>query len=67
MKATAKFITEISVLDPDSGGMIQLSVYKENESDGMFAIDSSYITTFDDDDEIIVPSLFGNGKIKLIE
>lgn len=67
MKTAAKFITEISVLDPDSNGMVELAVYKE-EHGGMFAIDSSYITQmFDEDEDIIVPSLFGNGKIKLIE
>lgn len=66
MALKAKFITEISVLDPDSNGMVELSVYKE-PSGGMFAIDSSYLMTFDEDEDIIVPSLFGNGKIKLIE
>lgn len=39
---TAKFVEEISVTDPDSQGIVELSVFK-HENGGMFAIDSSYI------------------------
>lgn len=42
MSATAKFIKEISVIDPDSGGEVHMAVYK-HEFGGMFAIDSSFI------------------------
>ena len=38
----AKFVEEITVVDPDSKGNVQLSVFK-HENGGMFAIDSSYI------------------------
>lgn len=39
---TAKFITEISVIDPDSKGQVEVSIFK-NEGGIMFGIDSSYL------------------------
>lgn len=38
----AKFVKEITVIDPDSKGEVELSVYK-HENGGMFAIDSSFL------------------------
>jgi hypothetical protein len=38
----SKFVKEITVIDPDTKGEIQLAVYKHCNG-GMFAIDSSYI------------------------
>ena len=38
----AKFVKEVTVIDPDSKGEVSLSVFK-HEGGGMFAIDSSYI------------------------
>jgi len=46
----ANFVTEITVTDPESGGNVELSVFK-HENGGMFAIDSSYIDQVLDDDE----------------
>jgi len=40
--AKAKFVKEITVIDPDSGGEVQVSLFK-HEHGGMFGIDSSYI------------------------
>jgi hypothetical protein len=42
MSTRAKFVREITVIDPDSKGEVELAVYK-HENGGMFAIDSSYI------------------------
>ena len=39
---TAKFVTEITVIDPDSKGEVQLAIFKHNHG-GMFAMDASYI------------------------
>jgi len=39
---TAKFVKEITVIDPDSKGEVELSVFK-HQNGGMFALDSSYI------------------------
>jgi hypothetical protein len=42
MSQRAKFVKEITVIDPDTLGEVQLAVYK-HENGGMFAIDSSFI------------------------
>jgi hypothetical protein len=42
MSYRAKFVKEIKVKDPDSGGTVHLSVYK-HENGGIFAIDSSFV------------------------
>lgn len=42
MNTRAKFVEEIKVTDPDTKGVIHLSVYK-HENGGMFAMDSSFI------------------------
>jgi hypothetical protein len=46
----ARFVKEITVIDPDTGSEIELEVYK-HENGGMFAIDSSYLETLEDDDK----------------
>ena len=40
--ATARFVKEIVVEDPDTKGSVHLAVYK-HENGGMFAIDSSFV------------------------
>lgn len=55
---TAKFVQEITVIDPDTNENVQLSIYK-HQNGGMFGIDSSYLEqVFDDDDEIKIPDVF---------
>jgi hypothetical protein len=46
---TAKFVKEITVTDPDTKGKVKLEVYKANNG-GMFAIDSSFLEQFDEDE-----------------
>lgn len=64
---TAKFVIEITVVDPDSKGDVPMSVYK-HENGGMFAIDSSFIDQcFDDDCDVVIRDPFEkNGNIKLL-
>ena len=38
----AKFVKEISVIDPDSNGQVELAIFK-HENGGMFALDSSFV------------------------
>ena len=38
----AKFVKEITVIDPDSNLPVDISIYK-HENGGMFGIDSTYI------------------------
>lgn len=57
----AKFVKQVTVIDPDSKGEVELSVYK-HENGGMFAIDSSFIEqTFDDDEEVKILDPFYTG------
>lgn len=56
---SAEFVKEIVVIDPDSKAPVELSVFKHNESGGMFAIDSSYLDQcFDDDQDPVIPDPF---------
>ena len=59
-KTKAKFVKEVEVIDPDTGKIINIAIYKE-EHGGMIGIDSSYI------EQEITPlvSPFGNGKLEL--
>jgi len=46
---TAGLVKEITVIDPESKGEVQLSVYK-HENGGMFAMDSSFLEQCHDSD-----------------
>ena len=63
----AKFVREITVIDPDTKNPIELDVFK-HEGGGMFAIDSSFLDQCTDSDEPHIPDVFNAGrKVKLIE
>ena len=52
-------ITEVTVTDPSSGGEVQVSIFKDPTSGGMFGIDSSFIEqNFDEDEEVYVKTPF---------
>ena len=54
----AKLVCQVTVIDPDSKGEVQMEVYK-HEGGGMFAIDSSYIEQCCDEDSYpVVPDVF---------
>ena len=65
----AKFVNEITVIDPDTKGEVSLSVFK-HKNGGMFAIDSSYIEQVLDDDEndnlYINDPLNTDGEVELL-
>ena len=48
MSTEAKFVKEITVVDPDTKGVIHLAVYK-HQNGGMFALDSSFIEQLRED------------------
>lgn len=50
MSTEAKYIKEIKVNDPDTGGVVHLALYKHMNG-GMFAMDSSFIDQVPDEDE----------------
>jgi hypothetical protein len=59
---TAKFITEVTVVDPDSMGEVEVSMFKHNESGGIFGVDSSYLDQcFEDDTDPVIPDPFNEG------
>lgn len=47
----------------------ELSIYRDTNSNAIFGIDSSFISqSFDDDEDVLIPSPFNNGIVlKLIE
>jgi hypothetical protein len=51
--STAKFVKEITVVDPDTGGDVILEVYK-HENGGMLAMDASYLDHRDPEDKGVV-------------
>jgi hypothetical protein len=63
--SNAKFVTEIVVTDPDSGGEVQMEIYK-HENGGIFAVDSSYLEQCTDGDSYpIIPDVFtANGGLE---
>ena len=59
---TAKFVKVVSVTDPDTKGLVELSIYK-HQNGGMFAIDSSFldqVVNTDDFDRAIIPDPFSD-------
>lgn len=64
---TAKFVKEITVQDPDTGGDVELAIYK-HQNGGMFAVDSSFIEQCLGDDEDRIPDVFHQNRlVKLVE
>ena len=57
INATAKFVCETPVTDPDTGSIVHIAVYKQSNG-GMFAIDSSYLDQIIDDENGIIPNIF---------
>ena len=63
MKTTARFITEVTVTDPDSKGEVGMSVFKHDQGQGMFAIDSSFLDQcFEDDEDPIIDDPFNKDR-----
>jgi hypothetical protein len=64
MNTRAKYITEVSVLDPDSQHTIQVAIYKDLASGAMFGLDSSFVEQVDPD---TIPSPFNkDGTLTLL-
>lgn len=41
----AKFVQEVTVVDPDSGLEVEVCLYKDMSTGGIFGIDSSFIAS----------------------
>jgi hypothetical protein len=53
----ARFVHEVTVFDPDTGGAIEVEIYKDPQSGAMFGVDS----TFTDQISDTIPSPFNAG------
>ena len=42
---SAKYITEITVTDPHTNAPVEVAIYKDMQSGGMFGVDASFILT----------------------
>jgi len=58
----AKFVKEITVIDPDTKGNVQIAIFK-HEAGGMFGIDASFLEQSEDD--ISIPDPFADKFKKL--
>ena len=64
MKTKAKYVEEIVVTDPDTGGLVELDVFK-HESGGMFAVDASFLDQcYEDDENPLILDPFTDPTIK---
>lgn len=57
MKVRATYVGTLTVTDPDTQAPVDLQVYKDPESEGMFAVDVSFL----DQETCVVPSPFNEG------
>jgi len=66
---SATFVTEITVIDPDSKGEVAIAIYKHDVSGGMFGVDSSFIEqNFEDDEKPTIADPFNNNcLVELVE
>ena len=65
---TAKYVKEVTITDPDTKLNVEIAIFKHNQSGGMFAIDSSYLNTFDDEIDPVIADVFNTGRyLKLLE
>lgn len=65
---TAKYTGEVTVIDPDSKLPVEVSMFKHNESGGMFGVDSSYLEqSFEDDIEPVIADPFNIGKAVILK
>lgn len=55
----AIFVTNVLATDPDSKGDVEMSVFKHQQSGGMFAIDNSFLDQcFEDDEDPVIDDPF---------
>lgn len=61
----AIFIQEVSVTDPESEAPVSISIYKDKTSGGMFGVDSSFLETLEEDENVTEP--FNGNKVVLVD
>ena len=59
---TAKFVMCVEFKDPDTGGDVQLEIFK-HQNGGVFGIDASYLEqNFEDEDNPIIVDIFEDNQ-----
>ena len=61
----AHYVCEVSVIDPDSNAPVDVSIYKDQKSSGLFGIDCSYLGTLSENDPVLEP--FNGTYVTLID
>lgn len=61
----ADWVRTVSVTDPDSELPVEVDIYKDRDSGGLFGVDGSYLVTLGDDDPVSNP--FNGNDIQLVE
>ena len=62
---SANFVTEVTVIDPESHAPVEVAIYKDCASGAMFGVDSSYLGELSENDAVLEP--FNGSKVQLIE
>jgi len=62
-KIAAKFVKEITVTDPDSGGDVEVELWKDPDTGGIFGVDSSFLDQVRDE----VPCPFDRDAVMVLE
>jgi hypothetical protein len=42
-RAVAKYVTEVTVKDPDTGGDVVVEIWKDTESGGIFGVEAEFL------------------------
>ena len=62
----AKFVKEVTVIDPDSKGEVEISIFK-HENGGMFGVDSSYLDQCFDEGPVVVPDPLSSDLVAFVD
>lgn len=63
----AMFVQEVTVTDPDTQMLVQVSIYKDPTSGALFGIDSSFVEQVMECEESTVTEPFNNSRVMLVE
>jgi putative methionine-R-sulfoxide reductase with GAF domain len=61
---SATFVQEVTIVDPQTKGNVTVSIFKHDQSGGIFGVDSSFIEqSFDDDETAMIADPFNNNSL----
>ena len=61
----AHHVEEVTVYDPDTQLPVDIAIFKDQQSGGMFGVDASFLMTLSEDDPVNHP--FNGNPIRLLE